>query len=65
MAKKYSDPSKVPENETIKIDVTEKTKEERTKIHQSVKSNFKLLVSHILEQNSVRLIFKALLKSPA
>ena len=45
MAKKYSDPTKVSEKEKIKLDVTEKSKEDRGKIHRSVQDYFKHLVS--------------------
>ncbi len=44
LAKKYLNPQKVPEKESVKIDVTEKSKEERTKIHNTVKSTFKHMV---------------------
>ena len=45
MAKKYSDPSKVSEKDKIKIDITEKPKEDRAKIHRTVQNYFKHLVS--------------------
>ena len=44
LAKKYLNTEKVSEKESVKIDVTEKSKEERTKIHNTVKSTFKHLV---------------------
>ena len=46
LGKKYSNPEKIPENESVKLDVTEKSKEERTKIHNTVKSTFKHLVTY-------------------
>ena len=45
LGKKYSNPEKIPENESVRLDVTDKSKEERTKIHNTVKSIFKHLVS--------------------
>ena len=57
MAKKYSNPSKTPEKEMIKIEVTDKSKEDRTKIHHVVKSTFKHLViiySYYIEKINFR-----------